>query len=140
MEVRFVSHPKIFFNHFWNLIGWTDKYIETNFHYFKLPKSLICIPPHIITSHQGLPYYLLEVLRGQKIKLIHAVFDSEHSKASRYTALRSMDLGDTRFLIGSQNTWDTRFWAKSLEDARFFRDTRFLAKSLEDAQFLVLMF
>ena len=27
-----------------------------------------------------------------------------YSKASRYTALRSTDLGDTRFLIGSQNT------------------------------------
>jgi hypothetical protein len=43
-----------------------------------------------------------------------------YSKASRYTALRSTDLGYTRFLIGSQNTWDTRFLAKSLEDARFF--------------------
>ena len=43
-----------------------------------------------------------------------------YSKASRYTALRSADLRDTRFLIGSQNTWDTRFWAKSLEDALFF--------------------
>ena len=43
-----------------------------------------------------------------------------YSKASRYTASRSTDLGDTRFLIGSQNTWDTRFLAKSLEDARFF--------------------
>ena len=42
-----------------------------------------------------------------------------YSKALRYTALRSADLGDTRFLIGSQNTWDTLFWAKSLEDARF---------------------
>ena len=27
-------------------------------------------------------------------------------------------LGDTRFLIGSQNTCDTQFLAKSLEDAR----------------------
>ena len=42
-----------------------------------------------------------------------------YSKASRYTASRSADLGDTRFLIGSQNTWDTRFLAKSLEDTRF---------------------
>jgi hypothetical protein len=44
---------------------------------------------------------------------------TSYSKASRYTALRSTDLGDTRFLIGSQNTWATRFLAKSLEDARF---------------------
>ena len=29
---------------------------------------------------------------------------NSYSKASRYTALRSTDLGDTRFLIGSQNT------------------------------------
>ena len=49
-------------------------------------------------------------------------------------------LVDQRFLIGSQNTWDTLFLAKSLEDARFFRDTRFLTKSLEDARFLVLMY
>ena len=42
-----------------------------------------------------------------------------YSKASRYTASRSADLEDTRFLIGSQNTWDARFLAKSLEDARF---------------------
>ena len=43
----------------------------------------------------------------------------EYSKASRYAASRSADLGDTRFLIGSQNTWDTRILAKSLEDTRF---------------------
>ena len=35
------------------------------------------------------------------------------------TALRSKDLGDTRFLIESQDTWDTRILAKSLEDTRF---------------------
>ena len=44
---------------------------------------------------------------------------SYYSKASRYTASRSTDLGDARFLIGSQNTWDTRILAKSLEDTRF---------------------
>ena len=43
----------------------------------------------------------------------------KYSKASRYTASRSADLGDTRFLIGSQNIWDTRILAKSLEDTRF---------------------
>ena len=43
-----------------------------------------------------------------------------YSKASRYAALRSADLGDTRFFIGSQNTWCTRILAKSLKDARFF--------------------
>jgi hypothetical protein len=64
----------------------------------------------------------------------------KYSKALRYTALRSTDLGDTRFLIGSQNTYDKRFLAKILEDALFFRDTRFLNKSLEDARFLVLMY
>ena len=53
-------------------------------------------------------------------KNIFFTIKSRYSKASRYTALRSTDLGDTRFLIGSQNTWDTRFLAKSLEDARFF--------------------
>jgi hypothetical protein len=42
--------------------------------------------------------------------------NSIYSKASRYTALRSTDLGDTRCLIGSQNTWDTRILAESLED------------------------
>ena len=31
-------------------------------------------------------------------------FEIAYSKASRYTASRSADLGDTRFLIGSQNT------------------------------------
>ena len=55
-----------------------------------------------------------------------------YSKASRYTASRSADLKDTRFLIGSQNTWDTRILAKSLADARFFFEnsvsTRLLAK------------
>ena len=66
--------------------------------------------------------------------------DLKYSKASRYTALRSTDLEDTWFLIGFQNTWDTRFLTKSLEDARFFRDTRFLTKSLEDAWFLVLIY
>ena len=48
----------------------------------------------------------------------------KYSKASRYMALRymasrSVDLGDTPFLIGSQNTWDTGFGAKNLEEARF---------------------
>ena len=44
---------------------------------------------------------VLEVLGGLwgKKKII-----ALYSKALRYTALRSMDLGDTRFLIGSQNT------------------------------------
>ena len=42
-----------------------------------------------------------------------------YSKALRYTASRSADLGDARFLIGSQNTWDTRILTKSLEDTRF---------------------
>ena len=45
---------------------------------------------------------------------------------SNIQASQSADLGDTQFLIGSQNTWDTQFLAESLEDARFFRDTRFL--------------
>ena len=49
-----------------------------------------------------------------------------YSKASRYTASRSADLGDTRFLIGSQNTWDTRILAKSLEDTFFY----FLVKKI----------
>ena len=39
----------------------------------------------------------------------------QYSKPSRYTASRSADLGDARFLIGSQNTWDTRILVKSLE-------------------------
>ena len=55
-----------------------------------------------------------ETIQGRKL-----FAEIQYSKASRYTATRSADLGDTRFLIGSQNTWDTRFWAKSLEDARF---------------------
>ena len=45
---------------------------------------------------------------------------SKYSKASRYAASRSADLGDKRFSIGSQNTWDTRILAKSLEDTRSF--------------------
>ena len=44
----------------------------------------------------------------------------KYSKAFRYAASRSADLGDTLFLIGSQNTWDTLFLAKSLEDTLFF--------------------
>ena len=32
------------------------------------------------------------------------MINCKYSKASRYTASRSADLGDTRFLIGSQNT------------------------------------
>ena len=70
-------------------------------------------------------------------------FSNTYSKASRYTASRSADLGDARFLIGSQNTWDTLFWAESLEDARFLIgsqntwDKRILAKSLEDTRFLI---
>ena len=46
------------------------------------------------------------------------VLDLKYSKASRYMASRSTDLGDTRFLIGAQNTWDTRFLAQSLADTR----------------------
>ena len=42
----------------------------------------------------------------------------KYSKALRLTASRSVDLGDTQFLIGSQNTWDTRILVKSLEDTR----------------------
>ena len=42
------------------------------------------------------------------------------SKASKYTASRSADLGDTRILIGSKSTWDTRILTKSLVDTRFF--------------------
>ena len=42
----------------------------------------------------------------------------KYSKASRYTASRSADLGDTQFFIGSQNTWDTRILVKSLEDTQ----------------------
>ena len=34
----------------------------------------------------------------------------KYSKALRYAASRSADLGDTLFLIGSQNTWDTLFF------------------------------
>ena len=48
------------------------------------------------------------------------VHQSIHSKASRYAASRSADLGDTRFWIGSQNTWDTRLLTKGLENALFF--------------------
>ena len=42
----------------------------------------------------------------ETVKLIYYDFRRfcEYSKASRYTASRSTDLGDTRFLIGSQNT------------------------------------
>ena len=45
---------------------------------------------------------------------------SIYSKASRHTALRSTDIGDTRFLICSQNTWDAQVLAKSLEDTYYF--------------------
>ena len=58
-----------------------------------------------------------------RVKYVYVVKNLQfrkYSKASRYTASRSADLGDARFLIGSQNTWDTRILAKSLEDTRFF--------------------
>ena len=53
-----------------------------------------------------------------------------YSKALRYTASRSADLGDTRFLIGSQNTWDTRILAKSLEDTHCCYSRAYRGKKL----------
>ena len=46
----------------------------------------------------------LNILKAEKE--IEVSSNMYYSKASRYTASRSADLGDTRFLIGSQNTWD----------------------------------
>ena len=48
--------------------------------------------------------YLEALLYIKSIPVSQSVSKFGYSKASRYTALRSADLGDTRFLIGSQNT------------------------------------
>ena len=66
-----------------------------------------------IRGSNTVPTYLVYFVYSSRILLLTTVTleiekKSEHetmySKASRYTALRSTDLGDTRFLIGSQNT------------------------------------
>ena len=64
----------------------------------------------------------------------------EYSKALRYAASRSADLGDALFLIGSQNTWDTLFLAKSLEDTLFFDLRKKNIMPIHDIEYEVVQF
>ena len=88
------------------------------------PKHKDLYHSYLFTSSSSLIILLANPATYSWLRLITEYKESflnfwKYSKALRYTALRSADLGDARFLIGSQNTWDTRILAKSLEDTRF---------------------
>ena len=78
-------------------------------------------------------YYITLPIIRTVWKKVDRTVNFYYSKALRYTASRSADLGDTRFLIGSQNTWDARILAKSLEDTRFLI---FLVKKIMPIHFI----
>ena len=161
MPKYYILKPSLSSNNFcifldFRYLQWTQSIFTTNFSTDCSQKKMHCAQlqadkKEFVSKCQSFQYFLALFTRNhffyyEKVEMakdIHSQmwFFAMYSKTSRYTASRSTDLGDARFLIGSQNTWDTRFLAKSLEDALFFfRDTRFLTKSLEDARFLFLIY
>ena len=81
------------------------------------PKHKDLYHSYLFTSSSSLIILLANPATYSWLRLITEYKESflnfwKYSKALRYTALRSADLGDARFLIGSQNTWDTRILAK----------------------------